>query len=109
MQRYENRVFDEFDNKTIISIPDRELISHPGKENIHIIPNGVDHEFFRPSNAEKHYELVFTGNMAYPPNVDAAYFLVNEVMPRIWKVKPNAKLMLAGGHAKSESKVISIG
>lgn len=93
---YEFKVFEIFDNKTIISIPDRDLIPHPDKEKIAVIPNGVDHDYFSPRKAEKTFDLVFTGNMAYPPNVDAAVFLAEEIMPIVWKKKPEARIMIAG-------------
>lgn len=94
--RYEARVFDIFDNKTIISIPDQKLIDHPQKENIHVIPNGVDHNFFKPQEKKKVNDIVFTGNMAYPPNVDASEYLVKKIMPLVWESLPDAKLLLAG-------------
>lgn len=93
---YEKTVFNFFDNKTIISLPDRKLFPHPDREKIAVIPNGVDYDFFKPIVAEKKYELVFTGNMAYPPNVDAAEFLANDIMPLVWKTEPEARLLLAG-------------
>ncbi len=93
---YEKAVFDIFDNKTIISIPDRNLIPHPDKEDIHVVPNGVDHSFFKPMDKEKKFDIAFTGNMGYPPNVDAAEFLANSIMPLVWLKLPKAKLLLAG-------------
>ncbi|MCB2207737.1 MAG: glycosyltransferase [Bacteroidetes bacterium] len=104
--KYETNIFDIFDHKTIISIPDRDLIPHPEKGKIHVIPNGVDHDFFSPRNSVKKVDLVFTGNMAYPPNVDAAEFLVNEIMPLVWKEKPGAKVMIAG--ATPDKRVTSL-
>lgn len=94
--KYEAALFNIFDNKAIISEPDRDLIPHPDKEKIHIIPNGVDHAFFKPLEREKKYELVFIGNMGYPPNVDAAVYLAQKVLPLVHKSKPGAKLLLAG-------------
>ena len=94
--KYEHEVFDLFDNKTIISIPDRNHIPHPDKEQIEIIINGVDTDFFKPLKIEKEYELVFIGNMGYPPNVDASKFLANEILPMVHKVNPEARLTLAG-------------
>ncbi len=93
---YERKVFDLFDNKTIISIPDKNLIQHDNKKEIHVIPNGVDHSFFKPIDKEKKFDVVFTGNMGYPPNVDAAGYLINEIMPIVWKKIPTAKVLLAG-------------
>jgi len=101
--KYENIVFEVFDNKTIISYPDRDLMEHPLKEEIHIIPNGVDHDFFSPMERKKEYDLVFAGNMAYPPNVDAAVFLAKEIMPLVWKKNPKVNIILAG--ASPDKKV----
>ncbi len=96
LARYEKIVFDQFDNKTIITAADREFIPHPGKDQIAIISNGVDFDKFYPILEEKTYDLVFTGNMAYPPNIDAAVFLAREIMPEIWKTKINSTLLIAG-------------
>ncbi len=106
LQDYEKKVFELFDNKTIISIPDRNLIPHDRNEEIVVVPNGVDHQFFKPRKTEIKFELVFTGNMGYPPNVDAAGFLVNEIMPGVWKLNPDARLLLAG--ASPDRKVLAL-
>lgn len=94
--RYEAAIFDDFDVKTIISEPDRELIPHPKKNEILIIPNGVDHEYFKPQEREKKYDLVFTGNMSYAPNVNAVEYLANEILPIVWKTLPEVKIYIAG-------------
>lgn len=97
LKKYENKVFDLFDHKTIISIADRDLIDHPKREDIHIILNGVDFDFFTPTyTKEKVSDLVFTGNMSYAPNVNASEYLVNEVMPLVWKKMPEVSIQLAG-------------
>lgn len=94
--KYEHDVFEIFNNKTIISIPDRDLIPHPEKEKIEIVINGVDTDFFKPMEIKKEYELVFTGNMGYPPNVNAANFLAKEILPLVHKKNPEVKLAIAG-------------
>ncbi|MCR4847867.1 MAG: glycosyltransferase [Bacteroidales bacterium] len=112
--RYEAAVFDEFQVKSIISQPDRDLIPHPMRDQILIIPNGVDHEFFKPQRQEKRYDIVFTGNMSYAPNVNAVDYLANEILPLVWKQVPEAKMYIAGASpdpkvkkAASERIVIS--
>ncbi len=94
--RYEAAIFDDFDVKTIISEPDRALFPHEKRDEILIIPNGVDHDYFKPQECEKKYDLVFTGNMSYPPNVNAVEYLANEIMPIVWKTLPDTKLYIAG-------------
>jgi sugar transferase (PEP-CTERM/EpsH1 system associated) len=94
--KYENVVFDRFDHKTIISIPDRKHIPHPDKDKIEIVLNGVDFSFFKPMEITKEYELVFIGNMGYPPNINASKFLANDILPLVHKVNPAVRLTLAG-------------
>lgn len=104
--RYEEAIFDDFDIKTIISKPDRDLIPHPERDKIMILPNGVDHDFFKPIEKEKEYDIVFTGNMAYPPNVNAAVFLVRVIMPLVWKELPSAKVLIAGATPDKQVKLL---
>ena len=96
LKRFETITFDDFDVKTIISEPDRDLFPHERRNEILIIPNGVDHDFFKPQEREKKYDLVFTGNMSYPPNVNAVDYLANEILPIVWKTLPETKLYIAG-------------
>jgi sugar transferase (PEP-CTERM/EpsH1 system associated) len=94
--RYEHDAFEAFDNKIIISAPDRDLIPHPDREKIVVVANGVDTDFFSPQGTVKDYDLVFTGNMGYPPNIKAAEYLVNEILPRVLTQKPALRLLIAG-------------
>ena len=96
LRRYEHNIFNDFDVKTIISIPDRIHIDHPKKDEILIVPNGVDHEYYTPRESEKKYDIVFTGNMAYAPNVNAVEYLANQILPIVWEKLPDAKLYVAG-------------
>ena len=100
--KYEHAVFGKFDHKTIISLPDRDLLPHPDRNKIVIIPNGVDSEFFSPVKVEKTYDIVFTGNMGYAPNIDAARFIAEDIFPLVKQKIPGAKLLIAGAtpHAK---------
>jgi sugar transferase (PEP-CTERM/EpsH1 system associated) len=104
--KYEYEVFFWFNNKTIISKPDRDFIPHPDKDKIEIVINGVDTEFFKPIPIDKEYDLVFIGNMGYPPNVNAAEYLVKEILPIVRQTKPDVKLVLAG--AKPHPAVLSL-
>ena len=96
LARYEAAIFDNFDVRTIISEPDRKLFPHEKRDEILIIPNGVDHDFFKPMEREKKYDLVFTGNMSYPPNVNAVEYLAYEILPIVWKTRPETTLYIAG-------------
>jgi len=102
LQKYENQIFDKFNQRLIITKTDRDLIPHPQKEKIVVLPNGVDTTHFYPREKTKEYDIIFAGNMNYPPNINAAEFLSNEIMPLVWKVLPDAKLILAGANPSPE-------
>lgn len=100
----EYNAFKIFDALTIISDVDSESIPHKKNGEIHVIPNGVDFDYFapRPSSApESKYSIVFCGNMSYAPNVDAARYLVEEVMPLVWEKFPTANVLIAGADPKA--------
>ncbi len=107
LRRYERYVFDRFDVKTIISEQDRNFIDHPDKEKIAVVPNGVDHDFFKPMDRDKIYDVVFTGNMAYPPNVNAVEYLAEEILPIVWKSLPDVKMFVAGATPDAKVKRVA--
>ena len=96
--RYEREIFSAFNNLTIISNQDRDLIPHPSKARIKVIPNGVDLSYFHPlaDKPDKEFEVLFNGNMSYPPNVESAVFLVEQIMPQVWKKYPKARVLISG-------------
>ena len=95
---YENLMFDLFDHSVIISAQDRDYLYHPGRTEMSVIPNGVDTEHFHPpyGGLPPHYDLLFTGNMNYPPNIDSVLFLANRVLPLVRKEKPGTSLLISG-------------
>lgn len=104
--KYEHDIFPYFNNKTIISDQDKNLIPHPQKQEIKVIPNGVDTAYFNPIPFEKEFDLLFNGNMNYPPNVESVEYLVNNIMPLLWKKLPNVRLLISG--ASPNNKVMAL-
>lgn len=103
--KYEHLIFDYFDHHFIISDQDRRHIYHQDQQNIVTLPNGVDTVFFKRSTPSQENIICFTGNMSYPPNVDSAEFLANEILPLVREKSPETKLLLAGAnpHARVKS------
>lgn len=104
LKKYENLIFNSFDQRLIITEVDRNLIPHPDRKNMVVVPNGVDIKHFSPRSKNKTFDIIFAGNMNYPPNVDAALFLTHEIMPIVWDALPDAKLILAGANPATEIK-----
>lgn len=106
LKRYEHFIFNHFDHHIIISEQDRKLIVNINNDNIKVVPNGVDYSTYQSQNINKKHDLIFTGNMAYPPNIDSVIYLVNHVMPLVWKQNPDIHLMIVG--AQPDQKVINL-
>ena len=104
--KYERKIFQYFDNKTIISEQDKNLIQHPQKQEIKVVPNGVDTNYFKAIPYAKEFELLFNGNMDYPPNVESVEYLVNKIMPLVWKKLPKVRLLISG--ASPHKKVLAL-
>jgi len=98
LQRYEAEVFPYFQHHTIITEVDRDLMPVKEKEKIQVVGNGVDFEQFKYEGQKKIYDLIFAGNMAYAPNVDAAEFIVNQILPKLLPKFPRLRLVLCGAN-----------
>jgi sugar transferase (PEP-CTERM/EpsH1 system associated) len=96
LQRYEARQFALFNHKIIISEQDRYFIQHPHKYYIQVVPNGVDAAHFRPEAREKEFHLLFSGNLSYPPNIEACRYLVRKILPLVRPHFPKIRVLLAG-------------
>jgi len=54
------------------------------KKRVYLIPSAVDLEYYKPMNSEvEKGKIVFVGIMNFLPNVDAVYFFVRQVLPKI--------------------------
>jgi glycosyltransferase involved in cell wall biosynthesis len=46
--------------------------------------------------------ICFVGNMSWPPNVRAARYLINEIMPLVWESNPDATCYIVGKNPPQE-------
>ena len=96
LRNYEETVFNCFERHCIISAQDREALKIAGRQKIEIITNGVDFSIFYPMQTAKQYDVLFSGNMGYGPNIDAAFYAATQVFPLILSKIPAAKMLIAG-------------
>ena len=104
----EERLGGRADATVLISQNEARLfqsrLRHPTNVDVHVIGNGIDSEFFggrddlHRSNMEASDgpRFVFTGQMNYRPNEQAALFVIQQVLPRIRKELPNAEFHVVG-------------
>jgi glycosyltransferase involved in cell wall biosynthesis len=93
---YEKKVFRDFNESIIISAEDRRFLPFEGKNRVTIIPNGIDTSIFVPQECPKEYDLFFSGNLSYPPNIDAAKYIVKRILPLLKEKIPNITVLIAG-------------
>lgn len=98
LKRFENLAFEFFNKHIIISENDRKEIAHNKKNEIEIIGNGIDTNYFQKIETEIKYELVFIGNLSYLPNIEAANFIAKEVLPKLLEKLPRIKILIAGSN-----------
>ncbi len=99
MEQFERRLYREYNACVVIADRDRDAVRELcPKLPIHIIPNGVDLEYFRPQDTtpEEPARLIFTGTMDYEPNVDAVQWFVNRMLPEIRKRDPRVCFDIVG-------------
>lgn len=99
---FERAVAARADVTTFVSEAEARLFRDAtGLPNIRALSNGIDFEHFDPEgdfaplSAKERGEgpmLLFTGQMDYPPNIDAVRWFAREVLPLV----PEARLVIAG-------------
>jgi len=75
------------------------LASYNVTKNIFWFPNGVDYEYFKPSNnTYKKYTICFIGRMDYYPNQECMFRFCKDVFPIVKEKVPDAKLTIIGAN-----------
>lgn len=102
-ERYEGRLLGQFDRVVVTSGVDRQaflgLAASPEQHSrLAVIPNGVDLNYFKPDpriNREP-ATLVITGKMSYHANITMVHNFVQDVLPLVWRERPDVKLWIVG-------------
>lgn len=104
VRREEHRAWDEADGCILTSAREAAILRgrRPDKPAV-VAPNGVDVDHFRPDAAPSDpASIVFTGLMRYRPNVDAAIYFAQDVLPLIRRVRPEVTFTIVGADATEE-------
>ncbi len=100
-QRLEAAAVRSADITTTVSPVDAEAVRAlvPGAR-VDVITNGVDTQWYDPAAvttpAMREETVGFTGAMSFGPNVDAAIWLCEEVLPILRERRPGARIRLIG-------------
>lgn len=102
LRRYERHVVPTFDRATIISGRDQAAI---GSDNLVVLANGV--EIPQAPTDARRSGIVFSGNMSYFANEDAATWFIEQVLPLIRQQEPTAALTIVGRNPSEGLRAIA--
>lgn len=105
MRRVERRALDRFDAVVAVSSHDAsELESMSrGAVRVSVASNGTGDAWFQAlSSPAEEPTVVFAAHLGWRPNVDAAVWLVDKVWPEVLRIRPDARLILAGRSPAAE-------
>ncbi len=95
LRRAEAALLDRVGQGVVVSEPDR--LAMGGGERLAVVPNGVDGgRFAFDGSARGNADVVFTGNLGYFANADAAVWFARDVFPRVRARVPGARFRLVG-------------
>lgn len=92
----EQRFFRELDEVWVTSPGEADRAWHLGARRVVVVPSTFDQWGLAPTARPDAPIVGFIGNFRMPPNLAAARFLVDEVLPRLQRAVPDVVLRLAG-------------
>jgi sugar transferase (PEP-CTERM/EpsH1 system associated) len=98
LARYERRVCEHSAAVVVTTEREARLIREisPAAA-VHVIPNGVDTEFFKPPAEQSSAPAIgFTGDMSYFPNQEAVTYFARQVLPLIREAVADARFLIVG-------------
>lgn len=102
LKKYESEIYSSFDHHTIISPVDAIALGFEQKKPLTLVSNGVSDLYFEHSNTRRDIDVLFLGNLSYFSNVMAVDFLLNSIVPLLFKINQSIKITIAGAHPNAK-------
>ena len=108
MKEKENRIWQLSDVSFYPSTEEAQDVKQlsPRTDARRLTPYALD-SVHVPQHPRPGMNILFVAGFRHPPNVDAAMFLVNEVLPHVLARCPQARLTLAGAHPTDDVKALA--
>ena len=105
---FEAKLVKQFDRTLVISKVDRDAICDGLRERFFESPHGVTLDT-APAQCDDREAatIVFSGNMNYRPNIDAAVYFVHEILPIIRLQVPDVSFFIVGANPHSSIRALA--
>lgn len=97
MRRWEQHICRGHDIAVVVTEAERGAIA---ADNLAVVPVGVDIDTLQPGPPTRDPAIIFSGNMSYAPNHDAAMFLLDEILDRVATHVPAVRCAIVGTQPK---------
>ena len=106
VRRYERRWVTKAAAVTVCSEQDRDaLVALVGAVPISVIPNGFDDRVVQRTGGAN--SVLFVGGLLYEPNLDAVRFLAGEILPEVWRTRPDIRMVIVGKDPPVEVRALA--
>lgn len=102
MKKLELSLAKQADFTIAITPIEAEILRKENINNVEIIPNIHLSYNDEITKFENRGDLCFIGSYDHSPNVDAAFWLINEIMPSVWETNPEIRIFLLGNNPTAE-------
>jgi len=104
LSEYEKKITEHFPLTLVCTTAEAEVLRRrTTSANIKVLGNRLDESYWDPQATSVPSEIVswqpyviFTGSMDYFPNVDAAVYFCRECLPRLRRIVPGLRFVIAG-------------
>lgn len=86
----------------VVTENEKEVLEARGISPVYVIPTLHDPEIDGPRDYGTSSGLLFIGGYTHAPNVDAAVWLVDQIMPAVWERDPSIHITLLGSNPPND-------
>lgn len=107
---YQRAVWRQFDRIQVFTTRDATAIGRIAPslvERVRVNPFGIDLPSAAHPESEDNATLVFVGGFSHWPNVDAALWLAQDIMPRLRQRRPGVRLVLVGSYPPASVQALA--
>jgi polysaccharide biosynthesis protein PslH len=99
--RFIKHLVGRFERTTVVSAIELGLLERLGCDmsRVAVVTNGTEVPDALPPRAPRPGQLIFTGPVAYPPNLDAVRYFVEEILPIVRRSRPDVTFVVTGSTA----------